>query len=122
MSGARRAAIIAALSLSAVGCSRNAAPPANADPLAWPVTRLADAAASAKQFKTVFATGAAPDEKQRKRYAEGMYIVTEIHPGSEDAADLRVKVLDGNSAERGEVTWTVVREAGKWKLKSAPLP
>ncbi|HEY4310894.1 MAG TPA: hypothetical protein VGN12_15695 [Pirellulales bacterium] len=122
MTGVQCAAVAALLSLATVGCSRNAAPPANSDVLAWPVTQLADAAASAKQFKTVFATGTAPDEKQRKRYAEGMYIVTEIHPNSEDAADLRVKVLDGNSAERGEVTWTVIREAGKWKLKSAPLP
>jgi hypothetical protein len=115
--------IVGALAcLSIVGCGRKAVPRHDANPMAKPVTQLADAAENAKHFRQLFVASAAPDEKQRKRYAEAMYMVTEVHPTSDSEAELRVKVLDGNGGERGEMTWSVVRDGGKWRLKSAPLP
>lgn len=66
--------------------------------------------------------GTVPSEKERKRYAEGMYIVKEIRQTSETEGELRVDVLDGAGNSRGEMTWTVVQEEGRWKLKAAPLP
>lgn len=90
--------------------------------MAKPVMQLADAAENAKQFRQLFVASAVPDEKQRKRYAEAMYMVTEVHPTSDFEAELHVKVLDGNGGERGDVTWSVLQDGGNWRLKSAPLP
>ncbi len=121
-SSIRFRAIVGALAcLLIVGCGRKAAPRLDTNPMAKPVTQLADAAEHAKHFRQLFVASAAPDEKQRKRYAEAMYVVTEVNPTSDGEAELRVKVLDGNGGERGEMTWSVVQDGGKWRLKSAPL-
>ncbi len=90
--------------------------------MAKSVFLLADAAEDPKRFKSLFATGAAPSDKERRRYVEGMYIVLGIQPRSDAEAEVRVKVIDGKEVDRGEATWTVVKEEGRWKLKSAPLP
>ncbi len=103
------------------GCSGKQ-PPADTSPLARPVTLLSDAAETSKKFQQLFAAGAAPKEKERRKYVEFMYRVSEVHPLTESEGELLVKVLDGSGQERGEATWTVVLEEGKWKLKSAPLP
>lgn len=106
---------------AAMGCSGKPSP-ADHSPLAGAVRLLADAAQNSKHFQQLFAAGAAPKEKERQRYAEFMYLVTEVHPLAEAEGELRVKVLDSSGQERGEMTWTVAQEDGKWKLKSAPLP
>ena len=90
--------------------------------MAKPVAQMADAADERKNFQRLFVAGAAPDEKQRRRYAEWMYQVSSIQPIADGQADLRVKILDGSGNPQGEATWSVVQEAGHWKLKSAPLP
>lgn len=108
--------------MSVVGCSRKTQQTIDSSAMARPVTQLADAAEKPKQFQNLFATGAAPDEKQRLQYVKNMYRVAEIHPNSDVEAELLVKVLDGGGQEIGAVTWTVVQEEGKWKLQSAPLP
>lgn len=108
--------------VTAAGCSGEAKAPLDNSAMAKPVAQMADAADNRQSFQRLFVAGAAPDEKQRRRYAEWMYQVSSIQPTAEAQADLRVKILDGSGAQQGEATWTVVQEAGKWKLKSAPLP
>ncbi|MES1212970.1 MAG: hypothetical protein ABUL64_00145 [Singulisphaera sp.] len=117
--------IVAALIvyLTIVGCSHKPSPQLDTDPMAKPVTQLADGAENPKLFKRLFVADAVPDEKARRRYSECMFIVTEVNPRSDAEAELRVRILGGDGNERGTMSWTVVKEeAGRWKLKSAPLP
>ena len=41
-----------------LGCGKKPAPPKSLDPMARPVTQLADAAGNTKQFPLLFAAGA----------------------------------------------------------------
>jgi hypothetical protein len=105
-----------------LGCGKKTVPQKNHDPMARPVTALADAARSAKQFPLLFAAGAVPSDKERRRYAEYMYIVKDVRPLSDAAGELRVVVIDSTKDEEREMAWTVINDEGRWKLKSAPLP
>ena len=51
-----------------------------------------------------------------------MYIVKDVRPLSETEGELRVTVIDGTKDEEHDMTWTVINDESRWKLKSAPLP
>ncbi len=82
---------------------------------------IPDAASNAKSFKALFA-GDAP-EKERTRYTKYQFRTPEKATVSGDTATVKVVVHDDNAGKDvGTVTWELVKQGDKWKLKSAPLP
>ena len=70
-----------------------------------------------------FAQGAAPPIAELRKYARYDCKVAEKPAVSSETATVQIKVLKINSEEEvGRVEWTLVKEDGRWKLKSAPLP
>lgn len=73
-------------------------------------------------FAATFAKGSAPAEAQRPRYTKHTYGPGKVTV-SGDTATIRVKVCDERYEKvLSEQDWTVVKEGGQWKLKTAPLP
>jgi len=81
-----------------------------------------DRARDPKSFRELFVEGAAPSEQQRPLYAK--YGIQPSAPTiNGDTATVEVRIYDdGAGKDVGTVTWTLVREGEKWKLKTAPLP
>src|SRR5262249_48295489 len=102
-----------------VGCGRKAESALAVQPVVAPVLELADAAERPATFRRLFASGAAPDDKQRKRFADLMFTVRDIKSSSQTEAVLAVLVRDGSGQTIGQSDWTVVNQGNGWKLKSA---
>ena len=69
-----------------------------------------------------FASGAAPPAAELKKYAKFTFRPNGKATISGETATAKVRVLDANEKQVGEVEWTLVREGDRWKLKSAPVP
>jgi hypothetical protein len=104
------------------GCSHSA--PANivTNEIARPVYEMADAVKHAKRFAGLFVKGSAPNEQQRKHYGDFAFQVSQLNVISDTEANLDVSIDDGKSDQVSREEWTVAKEDGKWKLKTAPLP
>lgn len=86
------------------------------------VLDVSDATRSDAEFAAIFATGRAPEKKLRRKYAEYSFSPVGKPSVTENDVTMTVKVSDAKDDPIGEVTWTAVKEQGKWKLASAPLP
>lgn len=69
-----------------------------------------------------FAQGAVPPTAELRKLAKYTCKVDGKPTISGDTATVKIKLLDAKEQEVGQVEWTLVREGGNWKLKSAPLP
>jgi hypothetical protein len=104
------------------GCGRQT--PANLamNEAATPIDQLAEAVDNPKRFQSLFVAGSAPAESLRKRYGEFAWQVISITNVSDTETNLRVRADDGKADRPSEVDGVIVKEGGRWKLKSAPLP
>ncbi len=96
------------------------------------VTAIGDAAGDEAAFKAMFVDGAAPEDRQAYFSAAISMVGPPTIEG--DTATATVKVPQGNAESEGsggtkstkvadgEVTWTLQKVSGEWKLKDAPLP
>jgi hypothetical protein len=85
------------------------------------VANLPDSANKPDRWQLQFAAGAAPNDVDRPKYGKLMLHATDAKLTGETGT-VKVLVEDVNGTKLGEVEWTVVQEAGGWKIKSAPLP
>ena len=94
------------------------------------VFSIGDAAMNARadSFESLFVEGAAPQGAERSKYGAPLLFKLQDDPeiSGDGEATLNIKVLSAapNAEPQtvGEVQWTAVKVADKWKLKSAPLP
>ena len=117
--------LLLAASLFLPGCGGGGGTPgkeSEADQVAQAVREFQGATANPKWFAGAFAQGAAPAEAQRKRYVKHTYAPGSVSI-SGDTATIKIKVCDEKYEKvLSETEWTLVKEGGQWKLKSAPLP
>jgi len=113
------------LAATLIGCGGREAPGPNespADQLAAELRALPDRALNPKVFRELFVEGAAPSDEQRPNYAK--YGIRPAAPSIDgDNATVQVSIYDDRAGKDvGTVTWTLVKQGDKWKLKTAPLP
>ena len=83
---------------------------------------VSDATRNEAEFAAIFATGQTPEKKLRRKYAEYSFSPIGKPTVTESDATIMVEVSDAKDDPIGQVTWTAVKEQGKWKLATAPLP
>jgi hypothetical protein len=86
------------------------------------IASLDDVKKDPKLLAPWFAAGAAPPAAELRKFAKYTCQADGRPTVTGDTATAKVKVLDANEHEVGQVEWTLVKEGGNWKLKSAPLP
>lgn len=118
----------------AVGCGGGSDAPDSEEPqkVAAVVSGLNDAAGSDETFSSVFVGGQAPEDRD-KYYSTSIEIIG-IPEVSGDTATAVIKISQGNAesegnsdtkatdVSNGEVTWSLKKEGGEWKIQDAPLP
>jgi hypothetical protein len=104
-----------------VGCGGEEAGPSQSEQVTMMIANLPDSANKPDRWESFFAAGAAPAVPDRPKYGSLMLHAMDAKL-SGDEGTVKVLVEDINGAKVGDVEWTVVREGGTWKIKSAPLP
>ena len=86
------------------------------------VSGVSDATGSAKAFEALFAKGAEVSESERSRSGPYMFRASSVKIvwGSATVTVIVEQAADDKAI--GEVEWKCVKEGGKWRLRSAPLP
>ena len=121
----RTAVLLGAALTTLAGCasSQDAAPASEQTTIVQVVKSFNGAKNNAKFAADWFAQGAAPAAAELRSYARYDCKVAEKPTVSGDTATVPIKVLKINTEEEvGRVEWTLVKENGQWRLKSAPLP
>ena len=115
---------VAAFALLGCGGSEKFGPPTGDEAeIRALVAQMGDASGNAKSFKEYFASGATvPTDKERERYRKYLYDMMKSPSISGDTAKIQVRVRDDEKGPLGTVEWAFVKEGGKWKAKSAPMP
>lgn len=86
------------------------------------VEDVGEASSDPKTFKALFAKGVKVPTKSRKKYNKGFFEVKSTEAGPDNTTKVKVVHRDPFGKILGNAEWTVVKEDGHWKLKSAPLP
>jgi hypothetical protein len=86
------------------------------------VLDVSDATRSEEEFTALFATGRTPAKGERQKYANFSFAPVGIPSIAGEEASFTVAVADADDNKIGETSWSAVKEQGKWKLSSAPLP
>ena len=73
------------------------------------------------QFESLFAAGAAPQDREPYRSLSLMCDASSVDFDGEEAT-ATVTVEDMNEKVLGEVQWSFVKEGEEWKIKTARLP
>lgn len=81
---------------------------------------LPDLAGHPNRFQQLFTADAAPSAAQRQRYSAVFLRLAKPPTFAGQQATLTVEVTSDD--QKSTVEWTAVKEAGGWKLSSAPLP
>lgn len=114
--------VLAGAALSASGCGPSTAVSPDEGESISLVLDVSDATRSEADFAALFATGRAPAKGLRNKYAAYSFSPVGKPSVNGEEASLVVAVADSDDKTIGEVSWTAVKEQGKWKLASAPLP
>lgn len=86
------------------------------------VSAVAEYKRDAKQFRTLFAEGAAPDEAARNRFEPYMFYAASADvSGNTATADVQFEVL-ATGELLGPVQWTLEKVGEKWKVKTFAMP
>lgn len=107
------------------GCGRGggaSAPLSQAEGVEAFIQSLDDVRERPQTLATYFAQGSTPGSDQLKRYAQYTYDPASKPTLRGSEATLKVKILDAQNQEVGNLEWIVVKDGTDWKLKSAPLP
>jgi len=86
------------------------------------VLDVSDATRSEEEFTALFANGRVPAKGERQKYAAFSFAPVGIPAIAGEEASFTVAVADADDNTIGETSWTAIKEQGKWKLSSAPLP
>ena len=110
----------------ALGCGGSVAQPPDAKTdnaqTAALVDRMNDESNTTTRLKSSFASGAALDKKQTKKYPEYRYELKGSPSVSGTAATGTVVIEKHSGGGAVEKEWTFVKKGDSWKIKSAPLP
>jgi len=110
------------LSVAAAGCgAATSVSPDESETISL-VLDVSDATRSEVDFAALFASAHAPAKGARRKFAEYSFSPAGKPNIAENDATITVQVSDAKDDPIGEVTWTAVKEQGKWKLATAPLP
>ncbi len=85
------------------------------------VENVSESMSKPNTFKEVFTDQAAPAKGAKSKYRERMFVWNKIAIEGESAT-VKVNVRDKEGKPSGDVEWTAVKQNGKWKLSSVPLP
>lgn len=113
----------AAAAACLIGCGKDKPPVAtDAHKIAGLVSGVSDASRSPDSFERLFVDGAAPDAKERPRYAQYSFeLKSTAAEGDRVIATVVAREAKTGSVV-GELQWTMVRQGDQYKLQSAPLP
>lgn len=110
------------LGVAAAGCGSAASVSPDESATISLILDVSDATRSEAEFTAVFASGHAPAKGMRRKFTEYSFSPVGKPSITENDATMTVQVSDANDDPIGEVTWNAVKEHGKWKLATAPLP
>jgi hypothetical protein len=105
------------------GCGEGPKVQSEGEAVVGVLSSFGDQASNPKTLKVYFADGKAPPDGELMKYKNKGYEIVGEPKASGGTVTARVKVTDEmKGSELGEVDWTFVKIADKWKLNSAPLP
>jgi len=117
--------LVGTLLVFALGCSGSSAPTEDTKRLVNLVSEVADGISTKQGVAEIFSTGAAVPQKkaeQEQYYSKRFWTTKKDIRVNGDTAAIAVHVETQTGDPVGEVEWTAVRESGRWKLRSIPLP
>ena len=126
----RAALIVTTLALVATapflaGCGKKKFGPDESESgqVAAEVRAIPDRTGNAQMFRDAFVEGSAPADSERARYSKYGFEPIGTPRIAGETATVEVRVYDDRAGKDvGNVTWTLVKQGEKWKLKTAPLP
>lgn len=115
--------IVAVCALPLCGCGSSSPEFGSApDEVIQLVGCIPDSTRSPQTFAAVFSSSAPPNDMQRRQFAQYVFVAKSASV-SGDEATIRVEIRNPMTNDPiGQQEWTAVKEDGKWKLKTAPLP
>ena len=108
-----------------LGCGGSSATKEDTKRLVDLVTEVADGISTKQGMAEIFATSAVVPQKkaeQEQYFSKQFYTTKKEIRVNGDTATISVHVADRTGNLLGDVEWTALRENGRWKLSSIPLP